>query len=99
MIYFDGATIVCNWSIVCPQENELPRLFCGNPIGWDAQVIIPISEYQVDDWRDEFRKIREKRGITILYDRNGDLICPEGCSAHVFQLDDSTVIIAPDDWN
>ena len=99
VIYPDGDTIVCNWSTVCQNENELPKLFYGGLIGWDAQDIALDGEYQVEDWRDEFRKIDEGRRITVLWDRNGDLICPEGCPAHVYRLEDSTIIIAPEDWN
>ncbi|MBO4697071.1 MAG: hypothetical protein J5643_07335 [Lachnospiraceae bacterium] len=99
VIYSNGDTIVCNWSNVCPDENELPKLFYGEPIGWDAGAIIPIEDYRVDDWVGEARRFKILRGITVLYDANGDLICPDEGSAHIYRLDDETIIIAPEDWN
>lgn len=99
VIYPDGDTIVCNWSIICPDDNELPKMFLGGLIGWEVDPLTVVGEYQADDWPDEFRKLSERRPITVLYDAHGDLICPEECPAHFFRLDDATVIIAPVDWN
>lgn len=99
VIYTNGDTIVCNWSLDCPQENDLPKLFFGGVVGWDAQEIVLEQTYKVKDWMDEFRKLDKERGITVLYDANGDLICPESDPAHIYRLDDGTIIIAPDYWN
>ena len=98
IVVYNKWVIICNWRETCPNDDELPVIVFGTPIGvkQDDGIFDDAASFFCEDVRSVLaqQKNLECHGLTNLYD---ELLTKE-TSGNIYRLTNGVWIIAPLGW-
>ena len=95
IVVYGNEYIICNWTSY--GEDELPKLFAGMLVGWEANFRIANSNILINEIPADFL---DKK--TCIYDLNDDeedaKIAVHAGDFFAYEFPDGTIVISPKSW-